>query len=519
MNAAQHTAQPNKHRLLVTIAITLAALMQTLDSTIANVALPHIQGSVAATQDQIAWVLTSYILASAIMTPPSAYLANRFGRKNVLIMCSTGFILASALCGAASSLMQMVCFRFMQGAFGAPLMPIIQAVLLDLYTDKERGKAMAIFGFGVMFGPIIGPTLGGLLTDFYSWRWVFYINLPLGLIALSGMTLFMRETPREGQRNFDFFGFSLLSIGIGALQLALDRGQSLNWFDSTEITVEFILAGLCIYLFLVHMFTAKEPFVEPALFRDRNFVAGLIFNFFASSTLMGTMALLPLFLQSLLGIPVLTSGIMMAPRGVGTLIAMMLTPRLAARIDPRWLLLFGIILTAWALADMANFTLDVDSGRIVSTGFLQGLGLGFTMVPINILLFSTLDRRYRTEGSAMYNLLRNISGSLFISLITTLLAQNTQVLHAQIGESLTPFRDALQQPWLPPQWDWSTTVGAMAMDGELTRQAASMAYFIDFSLMHWMVLLTAPLLLLFRKIPQAKPDAQVKDEEKVMLSE
>jgi len=504
--STQTPALPVRHRLVVTIAITIAALMQTLDSTIANVALPHIQGSVAATQDQIAWVLTSYILAAAIMTPPSAFLAHRFGRKKVLLVASFGFIVASALCGAATSLVQMVSFRFMQGAFGAPLMPIIQAVLLDLYTDKERGKAMAIFGFGVMFGPIIGPTLGGLLTDFYNWRWVFYINLPLGLIALSGMLFFMRESPRDATRSFDFFGFALLSVGIGALQLAVDRGQSLNWFSSTEIIVELFVSGVCIYLFLVHMFTAQNPFVEPALFRDRNFVAGLIFNFFASSTMMGTMALLPLFLQGLLGIPVLTSGIMMAPRGVGTLIAMMLTPRLANRVDPRWLLLFGLLLTSWAMTDMAHFTLDVGTGRIVSTGFVQGVGLGFTMVPINILLFSTLDRRYRTEGSAMYNLLRNLSGSLFISMITTLLAQNTQVLHAQLSESLTPFRDALQQPWLPPQWDWNSTVGALAIDGELTRQASGIAYFSDFALMHWMVLLTIPLLLLFRKMPKARPD-------------
>jgi multidrug resistance protein len=220
-----------RNRFWVTIAVTLTALMQTLDSTIANVALPHIQGSMGATQDEISWVLTSYILATAIMTPPSAFLANRFGRKRVLVACGIGFIFASALCGAATSLTQIVGFRFLQGAFGAPLMPIIQAVLLDLYTDKERGKSMAIFGFGVMFGPIIGPTLGGLLTDFYNWRWVFYINLPLGALAVGGMIVFMQESARETERSFDFFGFGLLAITVAALQLALDRGQSQNWFS------------------------------------------------------------------------------------------------------------------------------------------------------------------------------------------------------------------------------------------------------------------------------------------------
>lgn len=497
-------APPIRHRFWVTVSVTLAALMQTIDSTIANVALPHIQGSMAATQDEIAWVLTSYILAAAIMTPPSGFLANRFGRKNILVVCSAGFVAASALCGAATSLPQMVCFRFLQGAFGAPLMPIIQAVMLDLYSDRERAKAMSIFGLGVMFGPIIGPTLGGVLTDFYDWRWVFYINLPLGALALAGMITLMPESDREYERSFDWFGFALLTLSICALQLALDRGQSQNWFESSEIIVELMLSALFFYLFMVHMFTAAHPFVEPALFRDRNFVAGLIFNFFASSTMMATMALLPMFLQNLMGIPVLTTGIMMAPRGIGTLLVMLLIPRIADKIDPRLLLLIGIILTALAMGEMAHFTLDVDNATIVRTGFFQGIGLGFTMIPINILLFSTLDRRYRTEGSAMYNLLRNLSGSLFISLMVTILAQNTQLYHAELAQSITPFRDALQKPWLPDAWDWQNPLGAMAINGELTRQASGIAFFSNFALMEWMVLLTMPLLLLFRKLPAKK---------------
>jgi DHA2 family multidrug resistance protein len=450
-------------------------------------------------------VLTSYILATAIMTPPSAFLANRFGRKNVLIACGIGFVLASALCGAATSLGQMVAFRFLQGGFGAPLMPIIQAVLLDLYSDKERGKAMAIFGFGVMFGPIIGPTLGGLLTDFYNWRWVFYINLPLGALALLGMIVFMPESDRERERNFDLMGFILLSLSVAALQLALDRGHSQNWFSSTEIIVELMISALCFYLFLAHTFTTSNPFVEPKLFRDRNFVAGLVFNFFASSTLMGTMALMPSFLQNLLGIPVLTAGMLMAPRGVGTLLAMLMIPKLAEIIDPRYLLLVGIVVTGLSMGQMAGFTLDVDSNTIMHAGFIQGVGLGFTMVPISILIFSTLDRRYRTEGTAMYNLLRNLGGSLFISLMVTMLAQNTQTYHAHLTESLTPFGDAL-----PAMWDWRSSEGAMALNGEITRQASAIAYFNDFIIMQWLALVTIPLLLLFKKVP--KPDADAEKE-------
>lgn len=492
-----------RHRLLVTLSLTLTALMQTLDSTIANVALPHMQGSMAATQDEISWVLTSYILATAIMTPPSAFLANRFGRKNVLVVCGIGFVLASALCGAATSIGQIVGFRFLQGAFGAPLMPIIQALLLDLYSDKERGKAMAIFGFGVMFGPIIGPTLGGLLTDFYNWRWVFYINLPLGALALLGMMIFMPGSKREDERSFDFLGFGLLSVTVAALQLALDRGQSLNWFASTEIICELMVSALCFYLFMVHTFTTAHPFLEPKLFRDRNFVAGLVFNFFASSTLMGTMALMPSFLQNLLGIPVLTAGMLMAPRGVGTLLAMMIIPKLADIVDPRWLLLIGIVVTGLSMGQMANLTLDVDSNTIMHLGFIQGVGLGFTMIPISILIFSTLDRRYRTEGTAMYNLLRNLGGSLFISLMITKLAQNTQTYHAHLTEAVTQFGDAL-----PAMWDWHSSAGAMALNGEITRQASGIAYFNDFVIMQWLALMTVPLLLLFKKAPRAAASAE-----------
>jgi len=491
---------PVPHRFWITVSLTLAALMQTIDSTIANVALPHIQGSMAATQDEIAWVLTSYILATAIMTPPSAFLANRFGQKRVIVVSTAGFVLASALCGAATSLNQMVLFRFLQGGFGAPLMPIVQTVLLNLYTDQERAKAMAIFGLGVLFGPVIGPTLGGILTDYYDWRWVFFINVPLGIFAFFGLSTLMRETPLDKARLFDWFGFALLSLSIATLQLALDRGQSQNWFQSFEIIFELGISGLCMYLFLVHMFTANNPFVEPALFRDRNFVSGLVFSFFAMSTVMATMALLPMFLQNLLGIPVLTAGALMAPRGIGTLVVMLIASRLGNKIDPRLQLLSGVLLTAYSMHVMAHFTLDVDTHTVIIAGFIQGIGIGFTIIPVNMLMFSTLENRYRTEGAAMYNLLRNLSSSLFISLMVSQLAQNSQLYHAQLSETLNPFRDVMQESWLPEAWDWHSTLGAMVLNGELSKQASSLAFFNDFAMMKWMVLATIPLLFLFRRV-------------------
>ena len=488
-----------KHRFWVTVSLTISALMQTIDSTIANVALPHMRGSLAATQDQSAWILTSYILATAIMMPPSGYLANRFGIKNVLLTCVAGFVLTSVLCGMATSIEQMVLFRFLQGAFGAPTTPIIQAALLGMYTLEERAKSMSIFGFGIMLGPILGPTLGGVLTEFYSWRWVFFINIPLGCLALFGMLVLIPRTARQITAKFDWFGFGMLSLSFGAIQLALDRGQSQNWFASNEILGEFIIAGLGFYLFIVHMLTFEHPFIEAKLFRDRNFVAGIIFAFFASSTMMGVMALLPVYLQNLLNIPVLTSGFLMAPRGIATLIMMLLIPRIAKRADPRLMLLCGVIITALAMHKMARFTLEIDRTAIIVIGLMQGAGIALMMVPNSILLFSTLDRRYATEASSIFNLLRNIGGSLCISIMIALMSHNSQVFHAELAQTITPFRDATQATALPPAWDWRNEAGAMTINSEVSRQASAIALFGDFSLMQWVSLLSAPLVLLFSR--------------------
>ena len=486
-------------RGLITVSIMLATIMQALDTTIANVALPHMQGSMSATQDQISWVLTSYIVAAAIMTPPTGVLAARLGRKRLFAVMVTGFTIASMLCGAASSLVEIVLYRLLQGAFGAGLVPLSQAVLLDTYPPEKHGSAMAMWGVGVMVGPILGPTLGGYLTETYDWRWVFYINLPFGILALIGILAFVPETLRDRRRGFDFFGFALLSLSIGALQMMLDRGESQDWFASTEIVVEAVLAGLFLYMFLVHMFTAREPFLEPALFRDRNLAVGLFLIFMVGVILLATLALLPPFLQNLMGFPVLTTGYVLAPRGVGTMIAMIIVGRLIGKLDTRLLILLGIGLTALSLWEMSGFTTEVPISTIVWTGVTQGLGLGFIFVPLSTVTFSTLAAHYRNEGTAMYSLMRNIGSSIGISIVVTLLAQNTQINHAAIADVMTPFRTMLQSPWLPQAWNWHTMSGVTALNGEVTRQAATIAYLNDFTFMMWVTLLSAPLLLLLRK--------------------
>jgi DHA2 family multidrug resistance protein len=487
------------NRGLITVAVMLATIMQALDMTIANVALPHMQGAMSATQDQISWVLTSYIVAAAIMTPPTGWLAARFGRKRLFLATVTGFTLVSMLCGAATSLDALVIFRLLQGAFGAGLVPLSQAVLLDSYPRERHGRAMALWGVGVMVGPILGPTLGGYLTEFYSWRWVFYINLPFGILALLGILAFVPETFRDRERPFDIFGFAFLSLAIGALQLMLDRGETKDWFSSPEIIAEAVVCGLCLYLFLVHMMTARRPFIEPALFKDRNFATGLLFIFLVGIILLATLSLLPPFLQNLMGYPVLTTGYLLAPRGLGTMCAMFLVGFLTGRVDVRLLILIGLSFTALSLWQMTHFTTEVSAFAIVESGLIQGLGLGFMFVPLSTVAFATLAPERRTEATAMFSLMRNIGSSIGISIVVSLLAQNTQINHSTLAEQATPFNPIFQTPGVAEHWSLTSQAGLTALNGEITRQAATIAYLDDFRLMMYVMLLAMPLLLLLRR--------------------
>src|ERR1700742_1971497 len=344
---------------MITVCVILATLMQALDTTIANVALPYMQGSVSASQDQIDWVLTSYIVAAAIMTPPTGFLAGRFGLKNLFLASITGFTVASMLCGMAQTVTQIVLFRVLQGAFGAALVPLSQTVLLNTYPRERQGFAMALFGMGVMVGPVLGPVLGGWLTENYSWRWVFYINLPIGILALLGMVVFLPDTPRDAKQKLDWFGFGTLSLAIAALQILLDRGEQKDWFGSGEIWIEAIVAASAFYLLLTHIFTTDRPFVRPALFRDRNFAAGTLMIAVVGLTYYASLALQPPYLQNLMNYPVVTAGLVLGPRGIGTMVAMLTVGRLVGRIDTRLLLAIGLGVTAWAFYAMTGWTPDV----------------------------------------------------------------------------------------------------------------------------------------------------------------
>ncbi|WP_298622739.1 DHA2 family efflux MFS transporter permease subunit [uncultured Legionella sp.] len=500
-----HSYSPSR-RVWVTLSVMLATIMQALDTTIANVALPHMQGAMGATQEQISWVLTSYIVAAAIFMPLTGYLSNRFGRKRLFILSVIGFTIASMLCGAAQSLAQIVLFRLLQGVFGACLVPISQSVLLDTYPPEQHGSAMAIWGMGVMIGPILGPSLGGWLTEYYSWRWVFYINLPLGLLAWSGLTTFLQETKLKMGSHFDLMGFAFLSIAIGSLQLFLDRGQSLDWFNSNEIIIEGICFILCLYLFVAHILTGKNPFIDPAMFKDRNFSVGLAFIFIIGIILLATMALLPPYLQSLKGYPIIDIGLVLAPRGIGTMLAMMIVGKLSRTVDTRYQILGGLILTSYSLWLMTLFNTDITAYTITYTGVIQGFGLGFIFVPLSTLAFATLPVQYRNDGTPLFSLLRNIGSSIGISIVMTKLAQNIQANHAAFVDFITPYNLGLRLTSEAGVMNIKTTAGLAFLNAEVTRQAASLAYLQDFRFMMWLVLCALPLLLLLKPAAKNSPD-------------
>ncbi|GAB1264686.1 DHA2 family efflux MFS transporter permease subunit [Aurantivibrio infirmus] len=488
----------NKQRVLITLSVMLATIMQAIDTTIANVALPQMQGSMGVFQDQISWVLTSYILASAIFIPLTGFLSGRFGRRRVFITAVIGFTLTSMLCGAAQDIYQIVIFRFIQGVFGAPLIPLSQSIMLDIYPKEKHGSAMAAWGMGVMLGPIIGPTLGGWLTEYFTWRAVFYINLPIGLLTWLGLTMFVKETAVDKKKHFDGMGFFYLAIAIGALQMMLDRGNSLNWFDSGEIVIEGLMSLLFFYLFLSHTFLTDQPFIDPRMFADKNFVVGIGFMFVVGVILMTVMTLLPPFMEGLMGYPILDVGILLAPRGLGTMISMMIMGRVISKTDPRIYIFIGLAAIMVSLWQMSRFTHEVDSTAIFTTGFLQGLGLGCIFVPLSTLTFSTLEAKFRNEATSLYNLIRNLGSSIGVSVVITLLSRNTQSNHAVFVEDLNFSNIGLRQAVEAGSVDLSTVQGLAALNGGVSQQAFLLAYLQDFRFIMWLCVFVFPFLLLLR---------------------
>ncbi len=497
------------NRPMISVSIMAATVMQVLDTTIANVALPHMQGSLGATQDQISWVLTSYIVAAAIMTPLTGWLAGRFGRKRLFAGAVIGFTVTSMLCGAAMSLEQMILFRLMQGVFGAALVPLSQSTLLDTTPPAEHGKAMALWGMGVMVGPILGPTLGGWLTENWNWRWVFYINIPIGILSVFGILLFVPETAIDRVRKLDWLGFATLSLAIGALQMMLDRGETKDWFGSSEIVTEAVLAAAGLYYFIAHSATAERPFITPAVFKDRNLATSVCVMFIAGAIMYAPMTLLPPYLQALKGYPVVTTGLVMAPRGVGTLATMVLVGRLSGKVDSRILIMTGMSMLTISLWMMTGWNLDVTVRDIVVSGVLQGMGLGLIFPPLAATAFITLAPQLRTEGAAIFSLMRNVGSSIGISVVEAVLTQSIQVSHSALVENITPTNENFRA--MLGATGRITMSGLAGIDAEVTRQAASIAYLNDFRMIMWLSFALLPLALLLRtkrRAPRPEPPGE-----------
>jgi DHA2 family multidrug resistance protein len=492
-------ASDNVNRMAITACVMVASLMQALDTTIANVALPYMQGSVAASQDQIAWVLTSYIAAAAIMTPPTGFLAGRFGVKRLFLASVAGFTVASMLCGMAQSLLQIVLFRVLQGVFGAALIPLSQTVLFSIYPKERQGFAMALWGVAVMAGPVLGPVLGGWLTYNYTWRYVFYINLPVGVLAFLGIIAFLPDSGRNVGAKLDWFGFATLSLAIGAMQILLDRGEERDWFGSGEIWIEAIVAVSAFYLFLVHTFTTREPFVRPSLFRDRNFAAGMLLIAVVGLTYYASLALQPPYLQDLMGYPVVTAGLVMGPRGIGTMAAMLAAGQLVGRIDTRILLGAGLALTAGSFYVMTGWTPDVAKETVIIVGVIQGIGLGFLYTPLSVVTLSTLSPEHRAEGAGLFSLSRNVGSSVGISVVNSLLTTNTQVNHADIVQHVTAVNRIFEHPTIAQFWNPLTAAGRAALDAVVTQQAQIIAYIDDYKLLMIATLAVIPLLAAFKR--------------------
>jgi len=483
-------------RLLITIPLMIAMTMVAVDITIANVALPHMQSSLLASQEQVVWVLTSYLIAGAIATPLSGWLAGRFGRNRILLCSIGGFTIASALCGMSNDLEMMVLSRALQGASGAALIPLSQAVLLDINPPENIAKAMAIFSLGSMAGPIIGPTLGGYLTDAISWRWVFFINLPFGVLSFLGMLIFNFESRDERPRRFDMFGFLALSAALAAFQLGLDRGEHLDWFDSTEIWIYAVVAAVAVYFTFVHLFTARNTFVRPELFKDRNFAIGSLFSILTGIVVFGTIPLIVIMTQTLLGYTAFRTGLIGLPRALGTMAAMIFLPRIIGKVDTRIFLILGLVVSAIGMALYARLDLFADEWSLIVAGFIQGVGGGLMFLPLSVMVFSTLPQHLRNEGAAMYSLTRNLGNAVGISLLQRELIHSSAQSRSHLVEGVRPDSQALQYGM--PDFDFGSAEAVAQMNAEIGRQSAMVGNVEIYWLVVLITLAMIPLALFMR---------------------
>jgi len=497
MQDASHRYPDPTRRLLITFASVIAVLVVTLDSTIAVIALPSIQSNLGASQDQIAWVLTSYLLANAIATPLAGWLADRFGRVHVMVASVAGFTLASIGCGISPNLEVLVLFRFIQGLCGASLVPLSQVLLLDINPPEKQGPAIAAFGMGTLMGPMLGPIIGGWLTEYVSWRSIFLINAPVGLIAFLGLLLFARGIDTIRASKFDARGFGFVSITLASFQLMLDRGQMLDWFSSTEIRIEATIAGVFFYLSIVHMLTSADPFIKPAIFRDRNFVIGTALSALTGVFLNGVIPTVTNMMQQLLGYPVLLTGLLSVPRAIGNMTMIFLVGNLVARFDARLLIFTGMLFIITSLVLLSTMSLNTSQATMGFIGFLQGAGSGMLFLPLTLLVFATLAPKYRNEGATLFTLMRSLAGACAISIIQAATIRDVASTQSRLVEHVRPDNPIVGLRWGDLATFDTASIGAMM--AEVARQATMVAYVHSFRAILVIALLAAPLALLMRR--------------------
>jgi len=481
---------------LILFGVVLCSGLQSMDTLLAAVALPNMQGALSVSQDEISWVLTAYLIAVAIASPPIGWLGRRLGRKRFMMSVIIGFLIFSMLAGSSTSLAEIVTYRLMQGMFGAALVPLSHHILLDVYPREQHGFAMGWWSVGVMFGAIVGPTLGGALTDLLSWRWVFYVNVPLGALAFTVIALFLPESERNKSQRFDWTGFLMLTIALGSMQFMLDRGNREDWFDSTEIIVAACLFGGFLYLFIIHILTARQPFIDPRIFVNRNLAIALLLTTMHGVILVGLTGLLPSFLQKLMAIPVLTVGMIMAPRGISTAVTATLSGRIMARMDPRPIILVGMTMLALSMWMLAQFTPETSPIYFVIVIVIQGAGFGMFFVPVNTAAFGTLPAHYRGDATAFMSLQRKIGSSVGVSILVGEYIRQSQSNHAILAQHLNPFSETLRHLPLPEAWDMANMKGLATLDKEVIHQAQFMAYLHDFEWLALFIVLLMPLVFL-----------------------
>jgi MFS transporter, DHA2 family, multidrug resistance protein len=506
-------AIPYVNPWLVAIAVMFGTFMEVLDTTVVNVSLPHIAGSLSASTDEATWALTSYLVANAIILPITGWLANFFGRKRLLMMSVTGFTIASFLCGFAPTLGTLIFFRVVQGAAGGALQPLSQAVLLEAFPPEKRGKAMGFWGLGIVVAPILGPVLGGWLTDSYSWRWVFYINIPVGIASIVMTRLFIFDPPyiRRGSARVDGWGIGMLAVWIGALQILLDKGQQEDWFSSPLIVGLAALAVIGLIAFLVWEFRVPAPVVNLRAFRARTYSAGVFLMTVVGFVLYGSLVLLPIWMQTLLGYPSLQAGIALAPRGMGSFIGMPLVGSLLSRFDARKFLAAGLSLAAFTLWEFSRLNLNAGYWDFFWPQFVQGLSLSMLFVPLTTITMAPIAREQMGNATSIFNLMRNLGGGFGIAAVTTMVARNQQSFTNILGAHVTPYSTkswsvlgALRGGMAAHGSDHATAArqGYAALFGLVERQAAILAFVSVFRILAVIFLAMVPLILLMKRPPR-----------------